>query len=100
MLIRARSEIRDCIAAMRGYDFSVKRIGQTTIPVPGSTALSKELAATAAETELSQADVIRQSLKLGLPALRSRLGRRPQRRLSLRKHFAGLKGLELPAYLD
>ena len=71
-----------------------------TIPVPGSPALSKELAATAAETELSQADVIRQSLKLGLPALRSRLGKRPRRRLSLPEHFKGLKGLELPPYLD
>jgi len=80
----------------------VKRSGayKQTIPVPGSSELSKELAATAAETELSQADVIRQSLKLGLPALRSRLGKRPRRRLSLQEHFKGLKGLELPPYLD
>ena len=68
--------------------------------MPGSAALSKELIATAAETDLSQADVIRQSLKLGLPELRSRLGRRPHRRRSLVEHFRGLKGLELPSYLD
>ena len=73
---------------------------KTTIPVPGSPALTRELAAIAEETELSQADVIRQSLKLGLPALRSRLGRRPHRRLTLREHFKGLKGLQLPSYLD
>jgi hypothetical protein len=71
-----------------------------TIPVPGSAALARDLAATAAETELSQADVIRQSLKLGIPALRARLGKRPRRRLSLVEHFKGLKGLELPPYLE
>jgi hypothetical protein len=72
----------------------------STIPVPGSPALTQDLAATAAETELSQADVIRQSLKLGMPALRARLGKRPQRRLSLAEHFKRMKGLELPPYLD
>jgi len=80
------------------YDFSVKRF--STIPVPGSAALVQDLAATAAETELSQADVIRQSLKLGLPTLRERLGKRPRRRLTLVQHFKKLKGLELPPYLD
>jgi hypothetical protein len=68
--------------------------------VPGSRNLAKDLAATAAETELSQADVIRQSLKLGIPALRARLGKRPGRRLPLGEHFKRLKGLELPPYLD
>jgi hypothetical protein len=76
----------------------VKR--SNTIPVPGSPGLALDLAATAAETELSQADVIRQSLKLGLPALRARLGKAPRRRLSLAQHFKRLKGLELPPYLD
>ena len=71
------------------YDFSVKR--SNTIPVPGSPALAQDLAATAVETELSQADVIRQSLKLGLPTLRARLGKRPQRRLSLVEHFVSLR---------
>ena len=71
-----------------------------TIPVPGSADLSRDLKATAAETELSQADVIRQALKLGLPALRARLGPKPRRRKTLRQHFAGLKGLELPPYLE
>jgi hypothetical protein len=71
-----------------------------TIPVPGSPTLARDLAATASETELSQADVIRQSLKLGMPSLRARLGKRPQRRLSLVEHFKRLKGLELPPYLD
>ena len=71
-----------------------------TIRVPGSPALAQELAVTAAETELSQADVIRQCLKLGLPALRAHLGKRPRRRLSLVEHFKRLKGLELPPYLD
>ena len=80
------------------YDFSVKR--SNTIPVPGSPSLARELAATAAEIELSQADVIRQSLKLGLPVLRARLGKKPRRRLSLVEHFKRLKGLELPPYLD
>jgi hypothetical protein len=47
----------------------------------------------------SQADVIRQSLKLGIPALHARLGKRPRRRLSLVEHFKRLKGLELPPYL-
>jgi hypothetical protein len=79
------------------YDFSVKR--SNTIPVPGSPALARDLAATAAEIELSQADVIRQSLKLGLPVLRARLGKSPRRRLSLIQHFKRLKGLELPPYL-
>jgi hypothetical protein len=54
----------------------------------------------AAETELSQADVIRQSLKLGLPVLRARLGKGPRRRLSLVQRFKRLKGLELPPYLE
>ena len=80
------------------YDSSVNR--SNTIPVPGSPALAQDLAATAAETELSQADVIRQSLKLGLPALRARLGKAPRRRLSLVQHFKRLRGLELPPYLD
>ena len=62
--------------------------------------LARDLAATAAETDLSQADVIRQSLKLGIPALRARLGKRPGRRLPLGEHFKRLKGLELPPYLD
>jgi hypothetical protein len=70
-----------------------------TIPVPSSTVLAEDLAETASETGLSQADVIRQSLKLGLPALRSRLGKAPRRRLSLEQHFKRLKGLELPPYL-
>jgi hypothetical protein len=48
----------------------------------------------------TKADVIHQSLKLGMPALRARLGKRPQRRLSLVEHFKRLKGLELPPYLD
>ena len=72
----------------------------TTIPVPGSVDLARALAATAAETDLSQADVIRQSLKLGIPALRARLGKKPRRRLSLQEHFKRLKGLELPPYLN
>jgi hypothetical protein len=80
----------------------VKR--SNTIPVPGSPDLApdlaRDLAATAAETERSQADVIRQSLKLGIPALRARLGKRPRRWLSLTAHFKRLKGLELPPYLD
>jgi hypothetical protein len=67
--------------------------------VPGSKNLAKDLAATAAETDLSQADVIRQSLKLGIPALRARLGKKPHRRLSLSDHFKRLKGLKLPPYL-
>jgi hypothetical protein len=62
--------------------------------------MSKELSAIAAETGLSQADVIRQSLKLGMPALRSRLGAPPRRRQSLWKHFEGLRGIELPPYLE
>jgi len=68
--------------------------------VPGSPALAKDIASTALETDLSQADVIRQSIKLGMPALRARLGKTPQRRLSLVEHFKRLKGLELPPYLD
>jgi hypothetical protein len=72
----------------------------TTIPVPGSPKLSQDLAATAAETGLSQADVIRQSLKLGIPALRSRLGKPPRRRLSLVDHLKRFKGIELPPYLE
>ena len=71
-----------------------------TIPVPGSPALAHDPAATAAETELSQADVKRQSLKLRMAALRARLGKRPRRRLCLVEHFKRLKGLELPPYLD
>jgi len=71
-----------------------------TIPVPSSAALQRELKDTAAETELKESDVIRQSLKLGLPELRARLGRRPRRRLSLPAHFKRLAGLELPPYLD
>jgi hypothetical protein len=71
-----------------------------TIPVPSTASLAQELAATAAETELSQADVIRQSLKLGMLVLRARLGKPPRRRLSLVEHFKRLKGLELPPYLD
>jgi hypothetical protein len=81
-----------------GYGFSVKHTN--TIPVPGSRNLARDLAATAAETELSQADVIRQSLKLGIPALRARLGKRPRRRLPLAEHFKRLKGLPLPSYLE
>ena len=80
------------------YDFSVKR--SRTIPVPSSVELAEDLAATAAETGLSQADVIRQSLKLGIPALKGRLGLGPRRRRSLIEHFKGLKGLELPPYLE
>lgn len=68
--------------------------------MPGSVDLARALAATAAETDLSQADVIRQSLKLGIPALRARLGKKPRRRLSLQEHFKRLKGLELPPYLN
>jgi len=80
------------------YDSSVKR--SNTIPVPGTRELAHDLAATAVETDLSRADVIRQSLKLGIPALRARLGKRPRRRLSLVEHFKRLKGLELRPYLD
>jgi hypothetical protein len=87
-----------CKAGRVSNVFSVKR--SNTIPVLGSPALARDLVATAAETELSQADVIRQSLKLGMPALRARLGKRPRRRLSLVEHFKRLKGLKLPPYLD
>jgi hypothetical protein len=76
----------------------VKR--SSTIPVPGFPALAQDLAATAAGTKISQPDVIRQSLKLGMPALRARLGKSPRRRLSLVEHFKRLKGLELPPYLN
>src|SRR5580658_2780257 len=62
-----------CNDGQFSYVFSVKR--SNTIPVPGSPTLARDLAATAAETELSQADVIRQSIKLGMPALRARLGK-------------------------
>jgi len=87
-----------CLVQGISYDSSVKR--SNTIPVPGTRELAQDLAATAAETDLSQADVIRQSLKLGIPALRARLGKKPRRRLSLVEHFKRLKGLELPPYLD
>jgi hypothetical protein len=96
--VMIREPLSTCKAGTVCYDFSVKR--SNTIPVPGSPALAQDLAATAAETELSQADVIRQSLKLGLPVLRARLGKRPRRRLTLVEHFKRLKGLELPPYLD
>jgi hypothetical protein len=72
----------------------------TTIPVPSSRDLARELAATAAETELSQADVIRQSLKLGVPVLRAKLGKKPRRHLPLTEHFKRLKGIALPHYLE
>src|SRR5689334_15943302 len=53
----------------RGVMISVKRSARhTTIPVPGSPSLAEDLAATASDTGLSQADVIRQSLKLGMPS--------------------------------
>ncbi len=87
-----------CKGTGSDYDFSVKHTN--TIPVPGSKGLAQDLAATAAETELSQADVIRQSLKLGMPALRARLGKKPRRRLPLTEHFRRLKGLKLPPYLE
>jgi hypothetical protein len=87
-----------CPGPTRSYDFSVKR--STTIPVPGTLEIAREIAATAAETDLSQADVIRQALKLGIPTLRARLGERPRRRLSLTQHFVKLKGLDLPPYLE
>ena len=90
-----------CNAREITYTFSVKRFNpHPTIPVPGSRELAKELSAIAAETGLSQADVIRQSLKLGMPALRARLGKRLRHRLSLGEHFKGLKGLELRPNLD
>jgi hypothetical protein len=72
----------------------------TTIPVSGTPKLAQDIAATAAETDLSQADVIHLSLKLGMPALRARLGKPPRRRLSLAQHFLKLKGLQLPPYLE
>jgi hypothetical protein len=82
------------------YDFYVKRTNNSpTIPVPSSPSLVQELKATASETELSQADVIRQSLKLGMAALRARLGKAPRRHLPLWEHFRRLKGLELPPWL-
>ncbi len=68
--------------------------------MPSSPALVSELKAAAADTEMAQADVIRQALKLGIPALRQRLGKPPRRRLSMVEHFARLKGLELPPYLN
>ena len=47
---------------------------------------------------LSQADVMRQSLRLGLPELVTRLSSpNRSRKRSLGEHFAGLRGLELPA---
>ena len=82
-------------------DFHVKRTNSSpTIPVPSSPSLVRQLKATAKETELSQADVIRQSLKLGMAALRARLGKAPRRHLPLWEHFRRLKGLELPPWLD
>jgi len=48
---------------------------------------------------LPEPGAIRQSLKLGMPALHACLRKRP-RRLTLVEHFKRLKGLELPAYLD
>ena len=83
------------------YDSPVKGSpGNTTIPVPGSKALVQDLAATAADTGLRQADVIRQSLKLGMPVLRERLRACPRHRLPLWEHFKRLKGLELPPWLE
>ena len=87
-----------CNSSLWYYDFSVKR--SNTIPVPASASLTRDIAATAAKTELSQANVIRQSLKLGLPALRARLGKRSPRALPLWEHFRRLKGLQLPPWLD
>ncbi|HTA29273.1 MAG TPA: hypothetical protein VK731_02245 [Candidatus Cybelea sp.] len=72
----------------------------STIPVVISQSLANDLGSTAVATELSLMDVIRKSLALGLPVLRARLGKRPQRRLSLVEHFKRMKGLELPTYLD
>jgi hypothetical protein len=43
------------------------------LSLPGE--LEKQIRATAKETRLSMADVIRQSIKLGLPTLRQRLGK-------------------------
>ena len=71
-----------------------------TIPVPGSPALANELKSTVALTELSQADVIRQSLKLGMAQLRARLGHPPARRQTLAQHFKPFARLKLPPYLE
>jgi hypothetical protein len=71
-----------------------------TIPVPGSAMLASELKATVEMTELSQADVIRQSLKLGMAQLRARLGKAPVRRQTLAQHFKPFAGTKLPSYLE
>jgi hypothetical protein len=64
------------------------------------TTSRKNSRATAGKTKLKQPDVIRQSLKLCLSNLYTRLAKRQRRRLSLVEHFKRLKGLELPPYLD
>jgi len=77
-----------------------KRGKDKVIPVPASAELSQDLVDTASVTGLSQADVIRQSIKLGIPRLRASLGKPRRHRLPLFEHFKRLKGLELPPYLD
>jgi hypothetical protein len=48
--------------------------------------------ATAAATELSQGEVIRQSLRLGMPVLRARLAKKPLCRTALWEHFRSSRG--------
>lgn len=71
---------------------------KTTYPLPLDADMLAAVREAARKIGLSQADVMRQSLRLGLPELVTRLS--PSSRLrkrSLAKHFSGLRGLELPA---
>jgi len=65
-----------------------------------SPALARTLAAARARTGRSQADLVREALRQGLIALRLGSTKTSLHRRSLEQHFKGLRGLELPPYLE
>ncbi len=71
---------------------------KTTYPLPLDADMHAAVHKVARKIGLSQADVIRHSLRLGLPELVTRLSPSTRsRKRPLAEHFAGLRGLELSA---
>jgi len=64
-----------------------------TIPLPLDDPLLQDIQSTAHAAHLSQADVMRQSIRFGLPIVRRRLNARP---FTLLEALKGLKGMEIP----
>jgi hypothetical protein len=74
----------------------MKRKKSAVLPIPVEPELKAQIEEAAAKTRLSQSDVMRSALRIGLPEVVKRLEVRPRPRRNLAEYYDAFIGLVQP----